>query len=563
MTVDMSLENTLNALEKRADDYFLQLSIWDLPIRTILTNLYVIIDRLIYGSRVTPNESPKRESVLNLICRLSYLCSTLLKCKTEPIGHDAYDAGLLIGNKKDEIEFLISYLHLCELMPEVHRGFYVISLKNDDKEIILSYKDNSYMEYEELDIILNNISTGMTITPPEINIPFFICQINSLLLENKLLFSGLKILTKYFDWYLCNTLEQIVFTNDALKKSFGVSIDCFKRFQAAWFSIAQFHLDLISTMSIPLKANQSDKLARELLNWVAPLWKISFIKKLVMHLADLKGDQYDKLMQLFALSRDCNNAGDGFFPPFIQLNSGIMFQPEIVKSMLHFRNIPYVMNKCWQNDYNNTLSPTMEPKLIFMACEILSRLQDTIIKRNISWDDGEIDLLLYRNSENVAVHVQAKGSIPPQGARMVSNLEVRINEGINQLNKFQQLTQEQKDKIISNAIQQEVNNVKVIDAMLVWSSYGTYEIWQKLEKIAPLNLAILYHLVTESPKFKLGSLVEETYNLFSKLKQSIKPNWSEQSINVMGHHIRFPVLIFDESKLIKYRKYLRCLEFNL
>ena len=280
-------------------------------------------------------------------------------------------------------------------------------------------------------------------------------------------------------------------------------------------------------------------------------------------MADLEDYQYEKLMQIFTLNRNCNIGGDGFFPPFIQLKSGILFQPAIVKSMLHFRNIPYIMNKCWQNEYNNILSSTMETKLISLACEIFSRLKNTIIKRNILWDDGEIDLLVYRNSENVAVHIQAKGSIPPQGARMISNIEDRINEGIKQLDKFQQLTQEQKDKIISKAIQKEVNNVKVIDAILVWSSYGTYNIWKRLKKIAPLNLAILYWLITESPQLKLSSLVKETYDFFAKLKQSIEPTWGEESIIVLNHHIRFPVLIFDDSKLIRYRKYLKYLDFSL
>ena len=268
MIADMSLQHILIALEEKADHYFQQLSIWDLPIRTILTNLYVIIDRLIYGSRVSSNEPPKRDSGLNLICRLSYLCTSLLKCKTEPIGYDAYDAGSLIVNKKDEIEFLISYLHLCELMPEVHRGFYDIDLK--DEEIILSYKDFSYKKCEELDIILNNISTGMTISPRNRNSLFFTNQIISLIKDNKLLFSGLNILREYFNWYLRHTFEQIIFENVALKQSFDISIDCFKRFQAAWFAVAEFHLDLIAAMSFYLKSNQSDKLTRELLNWIAP-----------------------------------------------------------------------------------------------------------------------------------------------------------------------------------------------------------------------------------------------------------------------------------------------------
>ena len=76
---------------------------------------------------------------------------------------------------------------------------------------------------------------------------------------------------------------------------------------------------------------------------------------------------------------------------------------------------------------------------------------------------------------------------------MTQNLESRIEEGIRQIERFNQQDSITKDSIVSKIFNKEIKNPKYIDIIVGWGGFGTYKIWESLnnKKITALNIAVL------------------------------------------------------------------------
>ncbi|MCK4377809.1 MAG: hypothetical protein KAW01_00610, partial [Deltaproteobacteria bacterium] len=446
--------------EKKADEIAKNLSIFSLPLRSVLMAFYGIIDNLIHGDRLSENPQPRKLAGFNTAYRLSYIISLLIKCPQTPLGVDATDAiSPVTEDIFEEVNYLISYAHLFEILPATRNDYYEVKLNGN--EFILSNKDEEFEKYEAKDIILNELSLPFIINPPNKDFAYFQAQAESVPTIDPI--GCLLIINKYFNWYMKYSFESFIFTNEGLYKSIGVTINQFTKFRAAWLSIAQFHLKMLSAIAEKLRIDINNKVIQnELLEWQVPLWKESFVKESVLKISGLTDSQYENLMNLYCISPDnLNTVGDGFFPPILKFENSLLFQPSILQIMLSARNIPYALNQSTKEVFDNVFSETMEPKLIFIAKQIFESLEDVQIFENIQWENGEIDMLIYRKSENAAVQIQAKGAIPPQGARMVKGVGNRITEGIEQLNTFSQLKQAEKDDILSKVLGEKSENVTI------------------------------------------------------------------------------------------------------
>src|SRR5262249_28860027 len=105
-----------------------------------------------------------------LISRFSYLYPLLARCPAEPIGTDAMDA--LEGFKEADpsgaqSRELLSYAHLCELMPEVRRGYYRVDERPGGFD--LHHVNPEFADTEVRDILLSELAlTFMDATPPSL-----------------------------------------------------------------------------------------------------------------------------------------------------------------------------------------------------------------------------------------------------------------------------------------------------------------------------------------------------------------------------------------------------------
>ena len=185
-----------------------------------------------------------------------------------------------------------------------------------------------------------------------------------------------------------------------------------------------------------------------------------------------------------ASSGDFGIAGDGFLPPFICLGNSLLFSPYTVKTMMPERNLLYVSNKRDREIFDREISPHMEPNLINQAAEIFERIPGVEVKRNVNWSAGEIDLLVRQKSHNVAMQVQAKATLAPQGARMTRQVESQALNGIDQLNRFSDLSEEDRNRVCAVAFGGEVVALEWVSGLLVRAGLGTERAWSAVGGVA-------------------------------------------------------------------------------
>lgn len=101
--------------EAHLDELVSSLSLLKLPVRTVLTAYYGVIDSLFHGSRFDNSQGPRIKAGEALVARLSYLVPHLLKCPFEPIGASAENAlSVMTVATFSELQYLTAYSHFCE-----------------------------------------------------------------------------------------------------------------------------------------------------------------------------------------------------------------------------------------------------------------------------------------------------------------------------------------------------------------------------------------------------------------------------------------------------------------
>ncbi|TIL42761.1 MAG: hypothetical protein E5Y86_25465 [Mesorhizobium sp.] len=83
--------------------------------------------------------------------------------------------------------------------------------------------------------------------------------------------------------------------------------------------------------------------------------------------------------------------------------------------------------------FDNVVSRHLEPTLLEDASRFLSGLPGVEIRKNVHWERGEIDILADYEASNSAFQLQAKAGMPPQGARMVAQVESRTLKAAKQV----------------------------------------------------------------------------------------------------------------------------------
>jgi Holliday junction resolvase-like predicted endonuclease len=280
---------------------------------------------------------------------------------------------------------------------------------------------------------------------------------------------------------------------------------------------------------------------------------------LIKQATGLNRDRYDQLMQIFCIDPKAEKiaAGDGFYPPLLRLGDSLLFQPDILQLMFSSRNIPYAVNKIDRERFDTKLSPHLEPRLLQVAHEILQKVPNIRIGTNLKWEGGEIDMLVFHPEENVGLHIQAKAAMPPQGSRMVYAIETRVQEGIRQLTAFRLLPQNQKDSIISRVFNVQAVDVRIVDALLVWSSFGTKNIWDQLDHIATLNIPLLFMLVKKNRFLPVDQIVIQTIATIDEIVKKALPHWGFDRITLGEYEIEVPRFDYDPSSLFQYKEYLK------
>jgi hypothetical protein len=555
---EMNEKEKLYSFEKEVDNKIAQFNIFQLPLRIVLTHLFEAIDNLIKGDRFGPSLSKMQLEGEALGSRLSYLTHFLKKCTLE-IENSTINYSLT--KYVEELQQVVAYAHFCEIMPEVRRGYYEVRKIEEGFE--LTHPSQKFSRAEELDILLTEISLGFSVGEAPNLSQEFITLAGQLPRINMVLMC--KVLKQLFQYHLNSIRETPILEPDSFQISIGVTWEEFCKVRSALLAYSDFSIGLANYLEILwLRENnkkREEEIFHEFYEWVAVFNNKNYFIGLLIAFTGVKDSVIESILSFFSIhvkNQDFENSGEGFFPPLVDYSNSYLFSPHILRLMLATRNIFYVLNKRDPDKFSNIISKYLEPTLLNQASEILKSLPDLRIISNKNWSKGEFDLLIYQSSSNTVVQIQAKAPIPPQGARMTKAVEGRSKEGIDQLNRFQNLPQAERDSVISEIFKMPVKQVQCVSVLLCRAGLGTHSVWELKKDITILNLQLLNGVaqILSSEGLPLSELKEVTDRLLTDIHNKSVLGWEQGSISLNGISISMPLLRLNSDEIHKIRKQL-------
>lgn len=553
--------NALREFEAYADEEVAKLSIWNLPIRSFLSLVYIGADEQYSGKRFGRKGGAKNEAVGGvMIERMSYVAS-LLRNSSRDLGADVDDAlSVVDAQAMNDMVQVLGYAHLCEIMPSVHRGFF--SVKATDAGFALEHPGEEFLKHEENDTLMSEMTLPHNVHRPPFRLDSCVRMVKAWpAIPAEELIGTLKAA---FDHYCNSVIEFQLLPNEAYQECFGFSRVEFIRVRAALMAYADFCLGMADAAELlsmrAFTRPRRERLQCEVREWVAPCLSRAHIIGVSASLADVPIEVAECVIELFTINPDAieeSGVGEGFFPPFFRLGDALIFSPHGVKRLMPERNLVYRLVRTDRVKFDNVLSSRLEPALIAEAVQIISAVPGVYLKESVGWSKGEIDLLAYHGPSNSALQIQAKAGVPPQGARMVAQVQSRTLEAASQLERFLCLANDRRDEICSSAFETKLAGISWASGILVRTCLGTEKAWSAIGDFTPLNpmlLRVAVERLLREDLFsfeKLGAAVKDELARFQAVASR---GWNNGRLHLFGREIVLPLLDLDLSGILEYRR---------
>ncbi|MBK9165895.1 MAG: hypothetical protein IPM24_00345 [Bryobacterales bacterium] len=561
----MSDVSELVALEKEIDHKVAALPILREPVRVTLCALLRVLHSLMHGTPATATP-PNREAATALAARLSHLVPLLASCPSGPTGVDAQQAMEVyaaLDPTGEQLKLLISYAHFADVMPEVHRDYFSVG-REAEHRFLLRHRSSKLASAEAEDILLSELALGFAITRHQIPAAVF----DRMTKRKPGTLSGegiiaIKTLNSHFQDHV---FEVPLVTDDGLRSAIGVTYRELNRFRAALLAMATFANELALAYARVLAKLTHDEAFGEWLHWIAPTWGLEFLRGYLITESGLSDEASERLLSLLSIDVRTNqpsilHARDGYFPPIWQLPGNLLLASDPAMMFIQARNLLFSVQQTDKKLFDDLVSHHLEPALVSFAARILNDVPMLHLQENVEWTGGgtkgEIDLLVFEETSNTALHIQAKAPLPPQGARMVQRLENRLEEGISQLGRFRKLPAADRDRIISQATGRSVYGVEVVDVLLARSCFGTAAICEEANGIRMISLAVLAGAVadcSETDQLDVRSVLNACEGIRHQLIQAAKLNWKHEHLRVGNLvDLELPLLNFDHKAVADMR----------
>jgi hypothetical protein len=286
-----------------------------------------------------------------------------------------------------------------------------------------------------------------------------------------------------------------------------------------------------------------------------------YIVKYVAALAGIDKSAVSAVISAFSNrinDADFGGAGDGYLPPFIEVDSTLLFNPYPVRLMLHERNLLYVLNKRNREKFDQVASPALEPQLLLEAEAILQKLPGVLTAKNVVWREGklegEVDLLVFEPACRAGIQIQAKAALPPQGARMTYQIENHTRKAVSQLSLFQGLPTAVRDRISSGAFGTDVSVSAWTSVALSRSGFGAAGGWKALKDVLPMNIQLLTRTVQRlinTPGATLERFEETARTIWADFCKKCIIGWDTEEINILGTALQLPLLKLNYNEINK------------
>lgn len=541
--------------EDSLDEEIEKLNLSQYPLRSILTLFHLGIYACC--SKVGNEKSNCNCSAFPSI--YSYFLKYINDCDEKVIGGDAYNIFDVIPDSlHEEFKKVISYGAFCEIAPFVWRGVYTPDVINE-KEVDLFYSEDSF-NIEVKDAILTALATGHTINDEIRASHAYDGQVIEAIKKGQFDYTLMCYeIKRGQEWYKKYWIDDNIISEQIFNE-LGVTKDIYINFHIFWLSFCDYYIKSTNAIYRYIKKenDMSRFLSNEFLEHLSPfLLKSFFYTYLKEDIIGVKQDDFEKLMNYFSqnVKEEFSNL-DGYFPAFFEFEDAYLFSCYNVKMSLSSRNLLYLLNKFNKKLFDNTVSDYLEPNLIDKAVDLFKGLDNIKIEKNKKWDESEFDILVYFENKNTILHIQVKGSIPVEGARMTKRLEDRMDEGIGQINKFKKLNKVKKEKILSDIFDEEIRDINVVDVLLGWGGFGTKEIWDKIDNsnIVTLNLAILNQYVKRyDDTISILDLKKDVDAIISEIVEDSLAKKNTILYEIGDKIVHYESFHYENAKLLKYK----------
>lgn len=540
----------LRELETRADEGLAETPLARLPRVDVLKALYLLLDIVYLGNPAEEDERPRPDWVAIAINNLSYLGAFLLRCPD--IASQLPPVDMLEQHYADLL-FLFRYARLSELLPEVHRGYYVPEMTTDGF-ILRNPPDKTLLAHEQRDIIAAELAVpfsyerGPDLHAARLATPGATGGDPPVALEMRLAAELMDLHRKIGELPLISGAGFVA--------AVGCTRQEFIAFRAAWFAwgdlmraASQHGREVVRAQDTARSQGQafSESVERRAVD----LWSSSVavsmspqrMRDLVRQTAGLTTDVFDRLVSLFELAPVPGPghapSADGVFPPFARLDDGVVFSPHVVRQMLSERNLIVLLSLRDARHFDSVVSSFLEPELIHQAVAILKNAGLRLVtekKWKTSDSAGEFDIAAL-DEAGTLLHVQAKAAIPPHGARMTARLESRVEEALRQLRRFDSLTDGAQREVVAHAVGLAPTawNGRSMQLVLCRSSLGTPALYEKLDGALAVPLysldGALERQVARGPVDLLA--LPDALNAYeSELRSRVRPHWGTADLDL-------------------------------
>jgi hypothetical protein len=547
-------------LERAADAAVERLPVLQLPARAVLAGLHysVFLGRngRLFGGLVDPGQGN------TIMSRLGHALPLLRRLSAIPYGANADDA---IGAFREadpdgsQLGRLLSYLHFSEIMPEVHRGRLVAERSGD--RLVLRHPDDAFALAEARDITLSEIALPFPLDRDARIEPGFMALARTAP-EIDWGFAAAFIAGNAYK-YRHGLAEADLVTETSIRHMFGFERDRYIFIRSALLAFAEFCEKLAITIHTGVFAKKlAERQISEGAEWASVNLDADFVHGFIAAASQSSPEEVERFLTLYTIDyrpkKPLDWGGDGFFPPFARFETSYLFSPALVLAFLQVRNALYAFAKKDRRAFDSDVSHELEPVLLRQAAALLRRSGEWVVREDIPFPGGQIDLFVGAPDDDGVLPVQAKGNLPPQGARLTARLTDRVREGVSQIERFAALGDDEQRKVIARVLGRAVERLDVRQAVLARSCFGALEVlapdFPHLRLTLPiLGLALERHRVSAMPT-TIAALAEAVEHTYAEVFDRTGPRWEEGSINVEGVEIKLPLLRWIETALDKLRE---------
>lgn len=545
----------LKAFEAKADALVAGFAMLNLPARVVLAGLhYQVFAGFLQG---VPGLGE------TMIQRIGHALPLVRGLAAKPFDPNAataipdFTAAHFHGS--DQAEFM-TYLHFSDVMPEVRRGYFDVEVL-DASTFRLSHPSTDFADAEARDVTLSEIALPFALEKDRKLDPEFARMAKELPAIDWPYVS--RFIAENARKYRHEMAEADVITDASIRHMFGFDRRTFLFIRSVILAFAEFCAKLATmTHALVLSGQMTEDRMDYAFEFSSLFCDADYLFGLFAAGAGAQKEEVERFIDLYSIDFRQTPAqdwgGDGFFPPFARFDEGLVFSPVLAMAFLQVRNAVFAFAKKDKTTFNNEVSKELEPVLLHQARELLHRGGDWIAIEDIKFHGGQVDLLVTAPGEDAVLLIQAKGTLPPQGARLTDRLSTRVREGIRQIEKFEALTEERQRSAIEAALERKIGTLDVHHAVMVRSCFGEAEVFAPefpyIRITAPLLALALEHHRDSGLPTSIAALTQAIAETEARIYEEAGPYWEEGEITLAGTTIRMPLLKWQPGSLDTLRR---------